>query len=211
VTLARADLLLPRATALLDRADALLPESPQLQSLLSTTTSLLTTLDALLRDDERRAAIQGDVDEVRALVGDLRALVRGAARGIGDGQALQATLTALPPVLDKTAQVEDLVLQAELQAFVADARTMLARTRPIVDGLAAGPAVDAVRQQRVLDGLERTLRSLDSAALRAERLLGVVEAKKGAAGRLFFDEAVADDLKSVLKALREDPMSFLLR
>jgi len=144
-------------------------------------------------------------------VADLRALVRGAARGVGDGAALRASLEALPPVLDKTARLEDGLLQAELQGFVQDTRALLVRARPLVDGLAAGPAADAAKQQRVVDELQTTLRSLDGAARRAERLLGTVEAKQGAAGRLFYDEAFADDVKSVVKAVREDPVKFLLR
>jgi ABC-type transporter Mla subunit MlaD len=211
VTLARADLLLPRASALLDRADTLLPDSPELQKLLTTTSSLLSTLDALLRDDASRSALAGGVDDVRALVRDLRAVVRGAATGLGDGRALQATLQGLPPLLEKTGRVEDVVLQSELQAFVTDARAMLVRARPIIDGVAAGPAANAEQQRRVVDELESTLRSLDAAAQRADRLLGVVEAKKGAAGKLFFDEGIADDGKSVLHQLREDPVKFLLR
>jgi hypothetical protein len=211
ITLARADLLLPRASALLERADTLLPDSPELQKLLSTTSSLLSTLDALLRDDEQRAALQDGVADVRALVTDLRALVRGASTGLGDGRALKATLEGLPPLIDKTSRVEDVVLQSELQAFVIDARAMLARARPLVDGVAAGPAGDPGQQRRLADSLERTLRSLDAAAARADRLLGVIEAKKGAAGKLFFDEQVAEDGKSVLHQLREDPVKFLLR
>jgi ABC-type transporter Mla subunit MlaD len=211
ITLARADLLLPRASALLERADGLLLDTPALQQLLSTTTSLLTSLDGLLRDDQRRAALAGDVDDVRALVGDLRTVLRAAAAGLGDGRALKASLEALPPVLDKAGRVEDALLQSDLAAFVGDARALLADSRPLVAGLAAGPAADAARQRVALDELQRTLRSLDAAAGRADRLLGVVEAKKGAAGRLFFDEAVADDLAGVLRELRKNPMDFLLR
>jgi ABC-type transporter Mla subunit MlaD len=211
VTLARADLLLPRASALLDRADGLLPGTPELQRLLTTTTSLLTALDGLLRDDDRRSALAGDVDDVRALVGDLRALVRAAATGLGDGRALKASLEALPPVLEKTGRVEDVVLQSELVAFVGESRALVRRLAPLVDAVAAGPAADAARQRQVLDELQRTLRSLDAAAGRADRLLGVVEAKKGGAGKLFFDEVVADDFAAVLHELRTDPMRFLWR
>jgi ABC-type transporter Mla subunit MlaD len=215
VTLARADLLLPRASALLERADALLPGSPELQRLMSTTTSLLTTLDALLHDDARRGALQGDLDDVRGLVGDLRSLARAAATGLGDGRALRASLDALPPVLEKTGRVEDALLQdalmAELRGFVVDARAVLGKAAPLVDGLGHGPAADAAQQQRLATSAEQTLRSLDAAATRADRLLGAIEAKKGAAGKLFHDEAVADDLAGVLKELRQNPMKFLLR
>jgi hypothetical protein len=202
---------LPRASALLDRAEGLLPGSPELQRLMTTAGSLLTTLDALLRDDARRGELAGDVADVRALVLDLRGLVRSASTALGDGRALKASLEALPPVLQKTAQVEDAVLQAELAAFIGEARGVLKRTSPLLDGLGAGPAGNADEQRRLVTQLVATLRSLDAAAVRADRLLGVVEARRGAAGRLFYDEGVADDLAGVLKALRADPLKFLLR
>jgi ABC-type transporter Mla subunit MlaD len=214
VTLARADLLLPRASALLDTAGSLLPSGPELERMVATMSSLLRTLDELLHDDEQRSRLAGGVDDVRALVADLRTLVRGAATGIGDGRALRSSLEALPPVLEKTGRLEDLALspdvQGELRSFVTDARMMLQKTTPLVDALARGPAGDVDTQRRALEKLEATLVSLDAAAVRADRLLGVVEAKRGV-GRLVYDDDAADDLKAILHELRNNPMKFLLR
>jgi phospholipid/cholesterol/gamma-HCH transport system substrate-binding protein len=211
VTLARADLLLPRASALLERADELLPSSPEAKRLMTTTASLLEALDGVLKNEEQQEQLKDGLKDATALVADLRLLVKGAAVGVGDGRALKSTLEGLPPVLDKTARLEDGLLQAELHTFIVDARTMLKRTEPILLALAKGPASDPVVQTRLTVQLSSTLTSLDQAARRAERLLAKIENKEGAAGQLFHDESVAGDLKAVLKGFREDPMKFIFR
>jgi ABC-type transporter Mla subunit MlaD len=210
VNLARPDLLLPAASALLQRADALLPTSEELAQLMSTTSSLLSTADALLSDPKQSATLQAGLGELRALVSDARALVRGAAHGVGDGRSLRATLAGLPAVLEKTARVEDQVLDGELPATMQELRSLLTHVGPVVDQLAASPALDPARQADTLDELRKTLRALEDVSLRAARLLSVVEAKEGAAGKLFYDEAVADDLKHVLGTLRRNPWDLVL-
>ncbi|MDP2343022.1 MAG: MlaD family protein [Deltaproteobacteria bacterium] len=211
VTLARADLLLPRASALLERADALLPSSPEAKRLMTTTASLIEALDAVLKDEDQQQLLKDGLKDATALVDDLRVLVKGAAVGVGDGRALKRTLEGLPPLIEKTGRLEDGLLQAELHTFVTEARTILRRTEPMLLALEKGPAADPVLQTKLAVQLSSTLGSLDQAARRAERLLGTIEKKEGAAGKLFYDESVADDLKAVLKALREDPMKFLFR
>jgi len=211
VSLARADLLLPRASALLERADDLLPSSPEAKRLMATATTLLEALDGILKDDESNAELKAGVKDARALVDDLRLLVRGAAVGVGDGKALRATLEKLPPLLIKTGQVEDQVLAVDLEAFISDTRATLHRADALMDALGRGPAGDAAQQTKLATELSSTLRSLDGAARRADRLMTQIENKEGAVGKLWGDAAVADDVKSILKAVREDPVKFLFR
>ena len=211
VTLARADLLLPRASALLERADALLPSSPEVKRLMTTTASLLEALDAVLKDETQQQQLKDGLKDATALVDDLRVLVKGAAVGIGDGKALKSTLEGLPPVLEKTGRLEDTLLQAELTAFVTEARTTLKRTDGLLSALEKGPASDPKLQTKVVADLTITLESLDAAARRAERLLGKIERSEGAAGQLFHDDDVAKDFKAILRGFREDPMKFIFR
>ena len=211
VTLARADLLLPRASALLERADELLPSSPEAKRLMTTTASLIEALDGVLNDEAQQRQLKEGLGDAAALVEDLRALVKGAAVGVGDGRALKSTLEGLPPVLDKTARLEDTLLQAELLGFIGEARATLKRTEVMLSALEKGPAADPVVQVKLATQLSSTLSSLDTAARRAERLLGKIERAEGGAGKLFNDEGVADDLKAVLRGLREDPMKFIFR
>lgn len=211
ITLARADLLLPRASALLDRADALLPSSPEAQRFMTTATTLMAALDAVLKDDEAKGQLKDGVRDARALVDDLRALVKGAATGIGDGRALRATLEGLPPVLDKTGKLEDQLLAAELGAFLAETRGTLKRADTLIAALSQGPAADPAEQKKLTLQLSTTLLSLDAAAQRADRLLGKIERREGAAGKLFHDDEFAADLKALLKTVREDPLKLLFR
>lgn len=210
VTLARADLLLPRASALLERADALLPTSPELTRLLSATTSLVTTLAEILDNKETRQGFDADVADVRGLLTDVRALVRGARAGIGDGGPLRETLTALPPVLRATQKLEDEVLAHDVGDTLQTFQALAQRTDALLLKLDTGPVGDVAAQKKLMGELSTTLRSLDTAARQAERVLSVIDAKKGA-GKLLADDAFADDVKAVVKTVREDPVKLLFK
>lgn len=210
VTLARADLLLPRASALLERADALLPSSPELQNLMTATSSLVQALAAILADDDARKAVDGDLTAMRELIADVRALVRGARTGIGDGGALKQTLQALPPVLASTRALEDELLAAGVGATLGDVRRLAQQTQALLTKLETGPVGDVDTQRQLARDLGVTLRSLDAAARRADRVLGLIDEKKGA-GRLLQDDAFTDDVKAVVKEVRENPMQLLFK
>lgn len=210
VTMARADLLLPRASALLERADAMLPSSPELTTLMTATSSLVGALAAILDDDETRKAVNGDVVAIRALVDDVSALVRGARAGIGDGGALRQTLQALPPVLASTKAIEDELLAAGLTQTLADVQGLAKQTEVLLTRLETGPVGDVDTQKRLVGELSTTLRSLDAAARRADRVLSLVDDKKGA-GKLLQDDDFANDVKSVVREVRENPMKLLFK
>jgi hypothetical protein len=203
---ARPDLLLARASGLLDRAEQLLPSSPEAGALIQAMTSLVTRLDALLGNEKNA----GTAEDVRALVSDLRGLIHGAAVGVGDGASLKRTVDRLPAVLEKTERLEDGLDGARLADLVGDAHATLARLDRTLDLVAGAPVLDAQKQEELRKDLTATLRSLDVTARRADRLLAVVEEKRGGAGQLFWDEAAAADLKAVLRGLRENPVGFLL-
>lgn len=211
VTLARADLLLARASAVLELADQLLPSSPEAQRLMATSASLIEGLNAVLQDKDQQQQIKDGLGEAAALVEDLRRLVKGAATGVGDGRALKSTLEGLPAVLDKTARLEDGLLAAELQTFISEVRFVVKRSDVFLQALEQGPAADPAQQSKVSMQLSATLVSLDAAARRAERLMGTIENKQGGAGKLFYDEEAAADLKILLKGVREDPLKFIFR
>ena len=210
VTLARADLLLPRASALLERADALLPGSPELQTLMTATSSLVQALAAILADDDARKTVDSDLTAMRELVADVRALVRGARRGIGDGGALQQTLQALPPVLASTRALEDELLAAGVGATLGDVQRLAQQTRALLEKLESGPVGDVETQRQLARDLGVTLRALDAAARRADRVLGLIDEQKGV-GRLLQDDAFTNDVRSIVKEVRENPMQLLFK
>lgn len=205
-SLARPDLLLPRAAGLLERADAFLPSSPEAAELVRSLSSLLSRLDDVLAGD----AGPGADDDVRGLLADLRALVRGAAVGIGDGKALRRSVDRLPAVLDKAEQLEDALQEGGAGALVGEARASLARLDRTLELVGDAPLLDRDKQEQLRVEVGAAMRSLDALSRRGDRLLRVVEQGQGGAGKLFWDESVAADLKAVLSGLRENPMRFLL-
>ena len=181
VTLARADLLLPRAASLLGRADDLLPSSPEVLELLRAASSLVKQVDALLGNE---AAAQ-TASELQALA-----------------LAVRHSLERLPGLLDRADRLTQGLDQAGLAELVSDGRALSERVRG---------TLDPDKQEQVRRELSAALVTIDEAGRRADRLMSAVETKQGAAGKLFWDEAAASDLKAVLKGLREDPVRFFLQ
>ncbi len=210
VTLARADLLLPRASALLDRADALMPDSPELKRLMAASTTLTTLLADLLADDDARRAMGDDVTAMRELLADVRLLVRGARVGVGDGATLKETLAALPPVLASTRTLEDQALKSDMVGALRDMQRLAKKTEALVDAIDDGPVGNVEVQRKLVSELSMTLRSLDVAARRAEGVMRTLDEGQGA-GRLWRDDAFANDVKAVVKQVREDPVKLLFK
>lgn len=208
-SLARPDLLLARASGLLERADALVPSSPEALALMRSLSSLLARLDAVLAAPGDDAG-PGAGDDMRALLADLRALIHGAAVGVGDGNALRQSVDRLPAVLAKAERLEDALHEGGAGALVAEARTSLARLDHTLELVGDAPLLDPAKQEQLRVEVGAALRSLDALARRGDRLLRVVEQGEGGAGALFWDEEMAADLKAVLGGLRENPVRFLL-
>lgn len=210
---ARPDLLLSRASGLLERAEELLPTSPEARELMKSMAALMARLDTLLGDGDGGATSPANaqaVDDVRALVKDLRTLIHGAAIGVGDGNALRRTLDRMPGVLERTEALEASLDDAQVAQLVVEARTTLSRLDKTLALVDAAPLLEPAKQEQLRVDVAAAMRSIDAVAKRGDRLLGVVEAKKGGAGKLFWDEQAADDLRAVLSGLRKDPVRFLL-
>lgn len=190
VTLARADLLLPRAASLLGRADELLPSSPEVLELVRATGSLVKQIDGLLSGDQAAAA-----------AGELQALA----------VAVRKSLERLPGMLERADRLALSLDQAGVAELVQDARLLSTRMHKTLDRLDQAPLLEPGKQEQLRKELSAALTAIDEAGRRADRLMNAVETKQGAAGKLFWDEAAASDLKAVLKGLREDPVRFLLQ
>ena len=190
VTLARADLLLPRAASLLGRADDLLPSSPEVLELVRAASSLVKQVDALLGNE----AAAHTASELQALA-----------------VAVRHSLERLPGVLERADRLAQGLDQAGLATLVTDARTLSERLRATLDRVDQAPQLDPAKQEQVRRELSAALVTIDEAGRRADRLMAAVETRQGAAGKLFWDEAAAGDLKAVLKGLREDPVRFFLQ
>ncbi|MBI1944416.1 MAG: MCE family protein [Deltaproteobacteria bacterium] len=189
VTLARADLLLPRAASLLGRADELLPSSPEVLELLRAASSLMKQIDALLGNEKAAAA----ASELQALA-----------------VAVRKSLERLPGLLERADRLALSLDQAGVAELVQDARVVSGRVQKTLDRLDQAPLLEPDKQEQLRKELSAALIAIDEAGRRADRLMAAVETKQGGAGKLFWDEAAAADLKAVLKGLREDPVRFLL-
>lgn len=199
VSLPRPDLLLPRAAGLLARVDELVPGSPEALELMRAATSLMRRLDQLV------SAGDGSLPpDVKATFADLQRLVHGAATGVGDGGALRR-------VLERTDRLEETAEKADLAALVVDVRAALARVDKLAARLEGAPLLEPAKQEQLRAEVVDGMKAIAAVSKRADRLLGAVESGKGGAGKLFWDEAAADDLRALLHGMRENPVRTLLQ
>jgi ABC-type transporter Mla subunit MlaD len=195
VTLSRPDLILPRAAALLETFDALLGEDrATIEKTMRTLSSLLVHLDEALAKPESA----GLADDVKATLGDVR-----------------ATFAKMPGLLDRAdrlaGKVDTVIDAVDVKALAGT----LARAEAIADRasqlLERSPLADADAQRKLVGRVDETAVAVTDVARRADRLLLVIEERKGAAGKLFHDEELASDLKAVLHELRRNPLGLFLR
>jgi hypothetical protein len=172
---------------------------------MKSTSSMMKRLDALLASGELPAD-----DELRAFAGDVRALVHGAAVGVGDGRNLRGTLDRLPHAIDSADKLAGELDAADLAGCIKEAHVALTHLEKTLEVVDQAPLLDAQKQEQLRVDTTNALKTLDASLRRADRLMAAVEEHKGGAGKLFWDEDAAADLKAVLKGVRDDPVKFLL-
>lgn len=198
--LARSDLLLPRAAALLEIMSGLLDEGREdALGLVKKTTGLIDQLDGLLQSGSDAPVLV----EARALMGDLSDLVGGLKAVVDDGKQLKT-------LLRRADRLAEGLESADLPATVADGRRTLGAVEGTLARLDRSPILVPERQEEVIRKLELLLVSLDAVSRRADKLLAQIERAEGGAGKAFHDEELVDDLKSLLRELRRNPLQILL-
>lgn len=201
--LARADLLLPRAAALLEVMSAVLDEGrADATRLMAALAELLALLQKELSADENGALVA----EGRHLLIEIRDLARSVRTALGDGHSAKELLQKAHALADRGETVAGELEKANLRSVMATGQKTLDRLNGTLDGLAQSPLWPAQKQQELILQLQTTLAHIDQLSVRTERLLGQVEQGEGAAGQAFRDETLIQDLKSVLRALRDGPM-----
>ncbi len=193
VDLARSDLLLPRAAALLEVMGAILDDGREdAVDLMRRTSALIRQLDELLQTGEGKPLL----DEAKALLTDARELMGSLENVVGDGSELRAAI-ARANRLGKG--LED----ADLAGLVGDGRRM-------IDVVETMPLVSPERQAALLQDVDQALGAFEDLAVRADKLLGMIERGEGGAGKAFHDEKLVEDLKAVLGQLRRNPFGLLI-
>ncbi len=179
----RTDLLIARLNSLLDTFSRLLSENRGLlQDLAKSATGLTTTLDDLLRN--KRTQINGMLDNLDAASREAKMISEKVNRGLGSADDLKATMD-------------------NAQRTMAEAQKAIASINAALDDK---------------DRLKRTLANLETLSANGVELTGDAKAltKKlrrgeGSVGALLGDEDIYDDLKELLRDVKQHPWKIIWR
>lgn len=199
----RMDIIVAKASELLTALTDLL-DNPEIQTkdLISNTSSLMATLDGFLQDN--RADLDQTVDNVRDGSDEARQLLAALNVAVEDGEGLQRTL-------------------ANVETTSANAKRITNKVDGKLDPVLDDVAVTAENARKVSETADRLLvekepqiaASIDNVEVSTQRLAtmsedaqGIVQGVKdgeGTVGALLTDREVYDDLKEMLRIIKQRP------
>lgn len=198
----RLDLFLADAAELVTGLNALLSTNQQnIEKLLGGSAKIIGTLADFMDGDAgfpERAKIGKFIDSLEELTEETQKLVIGARTKYVDDPSLGNTINNMESLSYK--------LNKEIGPLIKDIKRALA----VVDKL--GDTLGEEEQKSIKDALTR----LDDITLKADRTLGKVEKTvdkmnrgEGTVGQLLADEEIYDDLKELIRDLKQHPWKLI--
>jgi phospholipid/cholesterol/gamma-HCH transport system substrate-binding protein len=197
----RLDVFLADAAELVTGLNELLRRNAgNLDQILGSGSRLLGGVDELMSDGGTadKARVGRIADNLEGLLSDTRGLVQGAREKYIDDPGVARTLDNMEELSGK--------LNREIDPLIKDVREALA----VVDAL--GETLGPEERKSIKDALAR----LDDIAIRADSTLakvdGMVEKVRrgeGTAGQLLADEEIYDDLKELIRDIKQHPWKLI--
>lgn len=192
----RMDLITAKLSAFVDEATALLGSGGDAKNVVARVTGLAEKAEGTL--DEARPAVLTAVTDLSEAARELKVLARTASGMLGDKGSGRAALDDLAAV------------SAQLRK---DLPGITERAQKAADGAAAvAGAFTAEDGQRLKDAIvryEKAGQQLNEVAVKADRLLGRLEAGEGTIGGLVKDPKVYQELKELVTDLKKHPWKVL--
>jgi phospholipid/cholesterol/gamma-HCH transport system substrate-binding protein len=190
-----------QVAALMNAAgDFLKPSDPQQpQAVGKAVISLLGTVNGLLT--ERRPAILAALDDMAAASADFRQVAAGLKTGVGDGQALKG-------LVEQTRDAVG-VVQREVPPVAARSSQALATLQALGDK--ANRAMDANALDGIMHDTKAAAQHLEQLSADAERVMKGVRRGEGTLGGFVQDPQLYDDVKELLRDVKQHPWKFLWR
>ncbi|MFO8072152.1 MAG: MlaD family protein [Polyangia bacterium] len=199
----RLDLFLADAAELVTALNGLLGRnSEDLDRIIGGTAALIGTVEEMVEGDggpsEEGARIVRILEGLEGLVGETRELVTGAREKFIDDPSVERSLDNLESLSRK--------LNRDIDPLIGDVRKALA----VVDrlGEALGPEErDAVKD--ALGRLDDIARRADSTLADLGEMVGRVRDGEGTVGQLMADEEIYDDLKELIRDIKQHPWKLI--
>jgi phospholipid/cholesterol/gamma-HCH transport system substrate-binding protein len=213
VDLPRTDLMMARASALVEQMAGLIEDNEvRLLDLVTAASGMMKRVDAVLGQTD----VAQFLGETRATLGEARAVLLATRRVVQDPEALAAMVREGPLVME-----EARALMASLGATgpetlartndtLASVQGIVPRLESLLRSLEKAGYSDEKRLAGILSQTETVMARVEGLSTRADTLLQQMERGEGSAGKLIRDDDVYNDLKSLLRDLRENPWRLMV-
>jgi len=194
----RIDLFLAKAYELLDNAvDAIRTKKGVIGQLADDSAAIVHTAREIT--EANRDRIASTIANVDKLSGEASLLAEDARRRIND------------PRIDRLlTRADDLAgtLQKDAPPLIADARATLGTVKVLLDAT-AGTEADREKIKKAVRDAEEILAKGNAMATDGQAILANVKKGKGTVGAMVMDDALYDDLQTLVRDLKRNPWKFL--
>lgn len=194
----RIDLFLAKAYELLDSAvDAVRTKKGVLGQLADDSAAIVHTARELT--EQNRDRIARTLENVDKLTGEAALLTEDARKRLNDPR--------IDRVIDRTESLTA-SLQKDAPPLIADARATLGTVKVLLDAT-AGTETDREKIKKAVRDAEELIAKGNAMATDGQAILANVKKGKGTVGAMLMDDALYDDLQTLVRDLKRNPWKFL--
>ncbi|MCC6808691.1 MAG: MCE family protein [Deltaproteobacteria bacterium] len=202
VDTARTDLLIARMNAVLGAFSSLLSENRGLlENLAKAATGLTSNIDDLLK--QKRGAITESIDNLAAMSKEGKAITEKLNAGLGSAEELRATVKNLQEIVT--------AVKAELPQMSDKTKRAMSEAEKALASVNAALDADKDRLKRTMANLETISTNAVAVTDDAKVLTKKMRRGEGSVGALLSDEDIYDDLKEMLRDLKQHPWKVIWR
>jgi phospholipid/cholesterol/gamma-HCH transport system substrate-binding protein len=194
----RIDLFLAKAYELLDSAvDAIRTKKGVIGQLADDSAAIVHTAREIT--DQNKDRIARTLENVDKLTGEAALLTEDARRRLNDPR--------IDRVIERTEALTG-TLQKDAPPLIADARATLGTVKVLLDAT-AGTETDREKIKKAVRDAEELLAKGNAMATDGQAILANVKKGKGTVGAMLMDDALYDDLQTLVRDLKRNPWKFL--
>lgn len=202
VDTARTDLLIARMNSVLEAFSNLLSENRGLlQDLAKAATALTTNIDDLLK--QKKGALNESIDNLAAMSKEAKGITEKLNHGIGSAEELRATVKNLQEIVT--------VVKQELPQITDKTKKTMTEAEKAIAAVNTALDADKDRLKRTLANMETVSNNAVALTDDAKVLTKKLRRGEGSVGALLSDEDIYDDLKELLRDLKQHPWKVIWR
>ena len=202
VDTARTDLLIARMNTVLGAFSSLLSENRGLlESLAKAATGLTQNIDELLK--QKKGAISESVDNLAAMSREAKGITEKLNAGIGSAEELRSMVKHMQEIVT--------VVKTELPQISQNAKRTMGEAEKTLAAVNAALDADKDRLKRTLSNVETMSNNAVALTEDAKVITKKMRRGEGSVGALLSDEDIYDDLKELLRDLKQHPWKVIWR